>query len=228
MRPVTTAILLGGGQGLRFGSTTAKQFLSLGEKKIIHHSLDLLLSSEKIDEVVIVCHSDYKPFFADYTDERIVFSPPGKTRHASVLEGAARARVDASFFCIHDSARPLLSSYLLDAVLCEGHIHGAAALATSVTNTIKETDSCGFIVKTLPRASLIEVQTPQVIDVAIFWQGAAIAKAQGIDPTDDTFLAELCGVKIKAVASCPSNIKVTTREDLVIAERLLELRYAPL
>ncbi|NDE82303.1 MAG: 2-C-methyl-D-erythritol 4-phosphate cytidylyltransferase [Chlamydiia bacterium] len=226
MKYFTSAILLAGGNGSRFGSETPKQFLPLGSKLIIHYSLDLLLHHSLIDEIIIVCDPKYRHYFTDYTDHKIRFAPPGQTRQESVHQGMLRASADAQLICIHDSARPLLNKIDLDLILEEGIHSKAAALATHAKNTIKEVRPDHSVIKTLDRAVLWEIQTPQVLAAPILWAGLAYAEEHKITVTDDISLAELVGHKSKIVPGSQKNIKITSQEDMTIALAFLDQLYA--
>lgn len=227
MKKNISAILLAGGTGSRFGSAVPKQFLFLADKRVIHYSLDLLLSCERIDEIIIVCDEKYIDFFSSYLNEKIRFAPPGSSRQESVLEGLKRVSVDTNYVCIHDGARPLLTLAELNAVIDEAMMYKAAALGVPAKNTIKKVDERGFVVETLARDSLWEMQTPQVLCINLYWQGVLEAQKKGVVATDDITLAELLGHPVKIVASSYKNIKITTAEDMTIASSFITHRLCP-
>lgn len=226
MKKFVSVLLLAGGTGSRFGSTLPKQFFPLGSKKIAHHSLDLFLDTPCVEEIIIVCDEPYRKHFTDYTSNKIRFAKPGSTRQGSVYSGLQRISPDSEFVCIHDSARPLLTKEELEAVIQQGIHYKAAALAVPVKNTIKEVDEKGFVVKTLHRSILWEMQTPQVLCVDSLQRGMALAETQNLIATDDVSLAELIGEPVKIVPSSYRNIKITTPEDLAMANALYEELYA--
>ncbi|MCX6988273.1 MAG: 2-C-methyl-D-erythritol 4-phosphate cytidylyltransferase [Chlamydiae bacterium] len=226
MKYFISAILLAGGRGSRFASELPKQFLPLGTKLIVHHSLELLLNHPLIDEIIIVCAKNHQEYFSNYTSEKIRFAPPGDTRQGSVREGLLRASPDAQFLCIHDSARPLVQQEDLDLVIEEGVLWKAAALGTLVKNTIKQVDRDGIVMKTVERDMLWEVQTPQVISAPILWEGLAYAKEHNITATDDLSLAECLGYRCRIVAGSERNIKITTPDDMTVALSFLDKMYA--
>ena len=220
-----SALLLAGGTGSRFGSAVPKQFLPLGNKLIAHHSLELFLKCPFIKEIVIVCDSNNTHYFSEYTDEKIRFAPPGITRQGSVQQGLLRVSPEAQFICIHDSARPLVSQKEILNLLEEGIEHKAAALGVPAKNTIKELDHSGYVVATLDRSKLWEMQTPQILSSKLLWKGLDLANQNNITATDDIALAELVGVKPKIVPSSYRNIKITTKEDICIAKALMEIMH---
>lgn len=226
MNHFISALLLAGGTGSRFGSDVPKQFLPLGKKLVAHYSLDLLLACPWIKEIVIVCDSNNTHYFSEYTDGKIRFAPPGKTRQGSVQQGLLRASPEAQYICIHDSARPFISSKELMILIEEGIEHKAAALGVPAKNTIKEVDDLGYAVATLDRSKLWEMQTPQILSSKLLWKGLDFAHQHGIIATDDICLAEHLGWKAKIIMGSYRNIKITTKEDIFIAKALLEIMHA--
>ena len=141
-----SAILLCGGTGSRFGGPIPKQYLPLGNKPVAHHSLDVLISSKQIAEVVIVCSDKDLQEFATYAlHEKIGFAQGGATRQESVQSGLSHISSDTDFVCIHDGARPFLSETLLHNVLEEALLYGAAALGVQAKNTSKVGNNQGFV-----------------------------------------------------------------------------------
>ena len=213
----TSAILLSGGQGLRMQGPTPKQYLPLQGKPIILHALEALLAFDAWQEIAIVCEQEYEPLFSPYTSRAsLCFARPGKTRQDSVWQGIKALTLPCHSVCIHDGARPLLQKEELLAVLREGQSMGAAALAVPVRSTIKEVRSDRSIQKTLDRALLWEMQTPQVVHYDLLCQGLTMQTPV----TDDISLAEQLGHPSKVVLGSYSNIKITTQEDLLLAEIL--------
>ena len=227
MKPFISALLLCGGRGTRFGGPTPKQYMMLSGKKIAHYSLDVLLSSPHITEVIIVCDTSYQEHFSSYmTDNKIVFALSGNTRQESVYSGLCSVSTLAQYVCVHDGARPFLTHDLLEATISQAITHGAAALAVPAKNTIKMVSSTGFVAKTLERESLVEMQTPQALCIDILKQGMKLAKERNILASDDVSLAELIDTPVKIVTSTYSNIKITTKEDMALAQVLLGDSYA--
>ena len=216
-----SAILLSGGKGSRFSGPIPKQYLPLLGKLVILHSLEALLSYSDWKEIVIVCEESFEHVFLPYAlKQRILFARPGKERQDSVLAGLKALSSPYDFVCIHDGARPLLQPKDLFAVIEQGILHGAATLATQVKNTIKEIHSDLSIEKTLDRSKLWDIQTPQVLSYSLLTKGFKKVLATKQHITDDISLAELLGEKAYVVPGSPFNIKITTKEDLFLAEIL--------
>jgi len=224
-----SAILLAGGKGKRMQSSTPKQYLPLGGKPLALYSLELFASCPAIDEIIVVCDLFYQPLFRNTASNypRLLFAPPGERRQDSVYQGLQKTSNPAKkthLICVHDSARPLATSSDLMNVLAEAKKHGAAVAANLVKNTIKECDPQGFVQRTLDRSQLWEMYTPQVIEASLLKKGFKIAINNNLTVTDDAALVELTGHPVKLVKGSYSNIKITTPEDLPLAETFLRLQ----
>lgn len=219
--PLISAILLAGGKGTRFKSPIPKQFLPLGSKPLALHSFELLVRSDLITEIIVVCESFYRHLFTSKTPVKIGFANPGFRRQDSVASGLAQI-TKGSFVCIHDAARPFLQLEDLKKVIEQALIHKAAALAIPAKNTIKEIDSTGFVKQTLNREILRETLTPQVIALDLLKKGLLEAEKKKIDITDDVSSIELIGHMVKLVSGKSSNIKITSPEDLQLVQNFLK------
>jgi 2-C-methyl-D-erythritol 4-phosphate cytidylyltransferase len=213
-------ILLAGGQGTRFGSDLPKQYTDLKGKPLVLHAFEVFQQCEQIDEIVVVCGKEYQSFFSDVAKKPIKFAASGHRRQDSVENGFKEVSADADIICIHDGARPYPTKQMVVDVLDAAHTYGAAAVGMPVKFTLKDCDGEGMVVSTPDRSRFWEIQTPQALRRALLTDGLALATKAGLTVTDDTSLAELMGAKVKIVPGSYSNIKVTTPEDLLIAERL--------
>lgn len=228
-----SAILLSGGLGTRMGAPIPKQYLPLAGKPVVFHSFDLFLSHPKIQEVIVVCKAECNHFFTSYPKAKITGAPslrfalPGPRRQDSVFNGLQQVSSGATFVCIHDGARPLLSPEDLNNVILSAERYGAASLASPIKNTLKLASSDGFVSKTIDREGVWEVYTPQVARISLIRQGFAIANTGNLTATDDNFLIELTGHPVKLVDGDPSNIKITTPEDLFFASCMKKRNKSP-
>lgn len=198
-----------------------KQFLPLMDKPIALHSFELFASFPGIFEIIVVCDPIYQSLFPPVEFPSILFASPGPRRQDSVFNGLVKISDQADLVCIHDSARPLLFRRDLEKVILEASKHGAAFLGVPIKPTIKQIDNEGFVAKTLDRSSLWEVQTPQIIAPSLLKKGFQQAEQMDCLVTDDVSLVELLGHPVKIVQGSYQNVKITTSEDLTIAETFL-------
>lgn len=217
-------ILLAGGTGTRMQAEMPKQYLPLGisQKPIARHSFDLLLTLPEVTQMIVVCDPLYRAQFASETP--VLFALPGQRRQDSVYHGLQFVSDDADLVCIHDSARPLISAPLVRRVLKAAISHGAATAGMPLKFTVKETHrepgKENFVASTPNRNFLWEIQTPQAMRPELLKRGFAEAHTQNLTVTDDVSLAELIGHPVKIVEGSYANLKISTPEDLAIAERL--------
>ncbi len=198
-----------------------KQYLPFDGKPIILHALEALLSFPSWNEIIIVCEKQYEPIFSSYaTQVRLHFARPGKERQDSVFSGFKALSEKTSLVCIHDGARPLLQPKDLRAVLEAGEKVGAATLAIPVKSTIKEAKKDLTVDRTLNRAALWEIQTPQVLRYDLLQKGMELVLKKHLSVTDDVSLAELLGHPVQLVEGSCSNLKITNSEDLALAHLL--------
>ncbi|MBS0629662.1 MAG: 2-C-methyl-D-erythritol 4-phosphate cytidylyltransferase [Verrucomicrobia bacterium] len=213
---MVSAILLSGGIGSRMGITTPKQYLPLAGKIIALHSYELLKQIDRIKEVIVVCDTEYKSHFKNGK-----FAEPGERRQDSLFNGLQHVSEDSEFVLVHDAARPLIKKEDIEAVIDAGLKFNAACLATPVKMTIKQADHNCMVIQTLPRDTLFEIQTPQVLKKEFLIRGFEKAEKQNLTVSDDVSLAEILGLPVKLVMGSYENIKVTTPEDLLFAENVL-------
>lgn len=214
-----TAILLAGGSGTRMGGIQPKQFLTLANKPILLHSFEVLTALPEIEEIVVVCDPDYRHYLPSDT----LFAMPGRRRQDSVYNGFQCVSHDSEIIVIHDAARPMISAAMVLRGLAGAKEYGAAVTAMPVKATIKQGQPDGFVDKTLDRTSLWEIQTPQVIRASLLRRAFEHALKHNLDVTDDVSLVEAIGHPVKLVEGSYHNLKITTPEDLVIAESILSM-----
>jgi 2-C-methyl-D-erythritol 4-phosphate cytidylyltransferase len=215
----TSVLLLAGGSGVRMQNPLPKQFLPLQNKAIALYSLEVLLQLAQVAEIIVVCAPDYRHFFAGMP---VRFAPPGKQRQDSVYNGLQMVNPTSRWICTHDAARPFISPALVQTLFEAGEKVGAASLATPVKNTLKEVNVHKEVVCTADRSRIWEIQTPQLVKKEVLEAGFAYAQAQALTVTDDVSLAELIGHPVRLVLGSYQNIKITTPEDLLFAEWLVQ------
>ena len=216
------AIILGAGNGTRMKSEKSKLLLEIGSKTVIERSVEAFLSVSDIDEIIVVARAqDIETYSELLTDERISFVIGGATRQQSV-KNAVETVDDAHLIIIHDGARPLIKCEDIEKTIRAAEEFSAAAVGVFVKDTIKIVDKQGFVESTPERSTLFAVQTPQIFDFDLYKSAMQKADEQGLDFTDDCQLVELCGGKVKMVEGSYSNIKITTPDDIALAENLLK------
>ncbi|KAF5744427.1 2-C-methyl-D-erythritol 4-phosphate cytidylyltransferase chloroplastic isoform X3 [Tripterygium wilfordii] len=219
-----SVILLAGGKGKRMGASMPKQYLPLLDQPIALYSFFTFSRIAYVKEIVVVCDPSYKDIFEDASGKIEVglkFTLPGKERQDSVYSGLQAVDLNSELVCIHDSARPLVSSTEVIKVLEDGSINGAAVLGVPVKATIKEANSESFVVKTLDRKTLWEMQTPQVIKPELLRKGFELVNREGLEVTDDVSIVEHLKHPVYITEGLYTNIKVTTPDDMLLAERIL-------
>jgi len=221
-----SVILLAGGIGSRMNSPIPKQFLMLQGKRIVNYSYDFFKNLGNIHEIIVVCDPSFRSYFEENEHVKLKFALPGTRRQDSVFNGLSQVSENSDFVMIHDGARPFLNKKIVEMGINEAILHGAATLATPLKFTVKQAGPNGLIKKTLDRSTLFEIQTPQIIKTEKLKQGFKVSHETNIEVTDDVSLIELLGLPVKLVMSSYQNIKITTRDDLSLAEKILET-YLP-
>lgn len=224
---MNSAIVVAAGEGKRFGAETPKQFVEIHGKPQIVHTLTCFENCPAIDEIVLVLAAtrieDFQKTAAKFNLTKLKkIVPGGATRAESVFSGLQAVSEKTEIIAVHDGARPLVSSEEIIATIEKAGEIGAACLVAGVSDTIKEVAG-GKIVGTLPRAKLRRALTPQCFRLEILQKAFAAADLSE-DVTDECFLAEKLGYEIAVVEGSAGNIKITTPEDLILAEIILRNR----
>lgn len=213
---MTVAILLAGGKGVRFGGAVPKQFQPVGKQPLVLYSFSLFTTHPAIDQVVVVVDKPYQHLF---DHPKVLFASPGVRRQDSLQNGLKAASKEHKLVIIHDAARPLANAMMIDQVIAGAKEVGACAVGIPLKFTVKQVDQNNRVVKTVDRSTLFEIQTPQALRRDILEKGLALH----IEVTDDVSFAEALGLPVLIVEGAHSNIKVTTKEDLLFVEAYLAL-----
>ena len=209
------------GSGERLGAGGPKAFVSLAGRPLLEWSLDTVRAAATVDEIVVAAPPGEEDRIAELD---VVAVAGGEHRSESVANALARCSGD--IVVVHDAARPLVSSGLIDAVVEElvAERDAAAVIAAApVTDTIKQATEEGQVERTLDRSGLWAVQTPQAFRAEALREALADPGALA-DATDDAMLVESRGGRVLIHASSADNLKVTTPFDLRVAELLLRER----
>lgn len=213
----SSAVIVAGGSGSRMGRP--KQMLPLGAKPVLVRTVEAFLQTPEIKEIVVVTLPENRAELQKRFPG-IVFADPGKTRLLSVKNGFLKTSAASQLVAVHDGARPLVESAHISACLQAARQYGAAVLAVPVKDTVKVCEG-GFVQNTLDRAVLWAAQTPQCYRRPVLAE--ALEKfGQEEGATDESQLVEKLGIKVRVVPSSYKNNKITTPEDLIFAEALLE------
>lgn len=230
MRLVNVGVVIpAAGFGKRMGVGFNKQFLTLAGSPILAHTLRVFQLCEVVTEVVVVGAKDDIPIITEIVKNgqfnKVVAIPiGGSQRQDSVLTGVQALGSTIQRIVVHDGARPLLTLKQLNRFLEDSEKYSAAIMAICVKDTIKRITETGLVMETLPREFLRAIQTPQVFERAVLEKAHRKALEQRYYGTDDASLLECLGYPVMVLEGSTENIKITTLEDLWVAERIIEAR----
>ena len=221
---INSAVIAAGGSGTRMGGNVPKQFVRIGGIPIIVRTLLKFETCSDIDEIIVVVRDCYIETVKILLDEykitkRTRIVKGGATRQASVLNGINAA--SGRFVFIHDAARPFVTPEQISEVVSETHRFGAATLGVPIKDTLKTVKKDGMISETVDRENKYSIQTPQGFEIEMIRAAHREAERKGVSVTDDCALAELSGASVKVVEGSSLNIKLTTPEDIILAEGIL-------
>lgn len=221
-----SAIIVAAGRGTRMGPDIDKLFLEVAGRPVIAHTWMKFDAAPLIDEVVLVVRAGMESAFHDIGATLRLKKPfrltiGGAERQDSVWNGLETVNANTEVVAIHDGARPCVSQELIEKIITSAREFGAAVAAQRVTDTIKQSDDGSIISRTIDRAKLWSVQTPQAFRVTVIRQAIATARERGLNLTDDTAACELISQSVKLVESRQPNPKVTVPGDLPFIESLL-------
>lgn len=224
---MVSAIVLAGGRGKRMGNAQSKQYIQVNGKPILYYTLKQFIKNNFIDKVILVVPEDEKDYCKSQvldkyklTVDKIVAG--GKERQDSVYN-ALNELENSDIVLIHDGARPFVSQRIIKDAIKYAKIYKAAAPGVMPKDTIKIKNEDNFSVDTLKRSSLVAIQTPQAFDFNLIYKCHKEIKNKGIMVTDDTSAVELFGSKVYIYEGDYTNIKITTPEDLILADYFLKV-----
>jgi len=226
------AIIPAAGVGRRMGHKIPKPYLTLAGKPILAHTLAVFESLPEIDEITLVT----QPSELELCQEKIVIPygfqkvlrlvPGGKERQDSVYHALKilHQQEHLEIILVHDGVRPFVTPEAIRRVIKTARDTGAAILAQIAQDTIKQVNKKHRVVRTLDRRELWLVQTPQAFRADLLWKAFVEAYANNFYGTDEASLMENLGVPVTVVKGSTHNIKITTQEDLHLAEALVKIR----
>jgi 2-C-methyl-D-erythritol 4-phosphate cytidylyltransferase len=212
-------ILPAAGKSSRFGDARKKPFLPLLGRPVWQHAAVRFARRSDVIQLILVLADEDRAHFVQ-TAPAVTVAPGGVERFESVANALALVAPEAEFVAIHDAARPCLTDELIDRVFGKAIETGAAMLAVPVADTLKRADEAGRVQETVSRRGLWLAQTPQVFR-RDWLEAAFAARARLGDITDDARLVEALGHAVHLVPGSPANLKITTADDLALAEAIL-------
>lgn len=220
-----TCIVAAGGSGKRMGAGINKLFLEVDDVPVIVHTLTVLQNCDAVDEIIVstreedIIHlSELVSAFAISKVKTIVKG--GTTRGESIFSASKEVTCDTDFVIVHDGARPFITDEIIEETIKSAENFGAAACGVKPKCTLKSV-SDGYINETIDREKTVEIQTPQIFRKEIFDKMYSCDLETIKSATDDCVLAELVGAEIFVTQGSYKNIKITTPEDIEIAEIFL-------
>jgi 2-C-methyl-D-erythritol 4-phosphate cytidylyltransferase len=227
------AVLLpAAGRSSRFKDKEKKPFATLDGRAVWLRTAELFVTrNDVVQTLLIVAPEDLEKFKIRYTANiafmNVKLAPGGGERFESVANALALVNADIEYVAVHDAVRPCVATELIDCVFAAARTHGAALLATRVSETVKRVDDKLRVQATVDRQGLWLAQTPQVFRRD--WLSEAYARRAEFGPsiTDDAQLVEAAGHPVHVVEGSPTNIKITTKGDLHLADAILKSRPKP-
>ena len=222
------AIVPAAGLGKRFGEGTNKPFASLGDKPLIIWAVEALQVLPEVAEIIpVVKETDIKlcrRLFEDYSITKVRrIAPGGRERQDSVFHGLSLIQDKTAIVLVHDGVRPLIEPSVIKKVLQQLNGCDGVVVGVPLKDTVKEVTD-GIVRSTPERNTLWAIQTPQAFHFHTLYAAYKKAAADFFYATDDSALVERNGGKIKVIQGSYTNIKVTTPEDLLVAEVFLKMR----
>jgi 2-C-methyl-D-erythritol 4-phosphate cytidylyltransferase len=220
------AVIVAAGQGSRFGGEVPKQYLPLGGHPLLLHAMRPFLAHPEVACAVLVLPAndaaDPPEWLVPLLGDVLHVVAGGASRRDSVAAGLAVLPDSCEIVLVHDGARPFPPRELIDSGIAAARGGHGAVPALPVGDTLKRADECGRVLCTVPREGLWRAQTPQAFPRTLLERGHAADAGIERLATDDAMLVELVGGRVDLIPGSSRNIKVTTRDDLELAEWLLK------
>ena len=229
MKEKITAIVLAAGQGKRMHSKVQKQFLEIQDHPVLYYSLRCFQDSLLIDDIILVTGNDMISYCKNEIVDRYSFTKVsnviagGKERYDSVYAGLCECR-DCEYVLIHDGARPFVTEEILKRGLQKVKETGACVIGMPSKDTVKLSDEEGYVKETPNRKCVWTIQTPQIFSYSLIREAHDSIRQKDMSKiTDDAMVVEQeTGAKVALAEGSYQNIKITTPEDLDIAEAFLK------
>lgn len=224
-----SVIIAAAGNSTRYGTGKSKQFLILDNTPVLIKSIQAFEEIDDVKEIIVTARKQdfgvIEDFIAQYGVRKVKhIVEGGDTRQDSIYAAVKKVDEKANLVAVHDGARPLIKRKVIESVIQKADEVDAAACAVPVKDTIKIIDSSGKIVTTPERDALRAVQSPQVFRLSLYKEAIEKAVSDGKQYTDDCQLVESMGYPVYLVDGDYENIKITTPDDLLVAEKFLSER----
>ena len=212
------------------GGPVAKQFLTLGGRPLLLHSLSVLQASPAIHGIILAVPEREREYCLDHIvtphgiSKVLKIVSGGEQRQDSVRHALAEVSPGVDIVLVHDAVRPFLTGEMIEQVVRQAAVHGAAIVALPMKDTVKQVGVDGVIERTVDRRPLWLAQTPQAFHREWLEEAHRKALLNKVHATDDAHLVELLGRSVVVVEGSGDNIKVTRPEDLDIGEAILGRR----
>lgn len=231
MKELLTVIVPAAGAGRRMGLDKNKAFITISGIPLLVLCLKMLDETHLIRHVIVVTRAweitetelmlqEYQSAFFPHISWQVTAG--GRERQDSVANGLALITDAAGYVAVHDGARPFAGTEVFSRTFAKAKECGAAIAAVPLKDTVKIVDTHGIVVSTPDRSSLCAVQTPQIFEINILRKGYDYLREHPFAVTDDASLVEASGHPVAVAEGSYENIKVTTPEDLLLAEKILE------
>jgi len=225
---MVSAIIVAAGKGVRMNNTTSKQYLDLAGQPILAHSVMAFDACDLIDKIFLVipkedieyCRKNILSLLELKNEIKLV--PGGEQRQNSVYNGLQAIDKKTDTVVIHDAVRPFIQSEEIKLCILGAKKFSACIPGIPVSDTIKRVGKSGFIEKTLVRDNIWLAQTPQAFKYELIIRAHEAARHDGYIGSDDSLLVERLGIDVKIINGSKNNIKITVREDLVVARAMLD------
>lgn len=212
------------------GRPQAKQFLPLGDKPMLAHTLLAFQRAPEVDEIIPIlsqvdmesCLSDIIELYHLTKVKTLVVG--GRERQDSVYNGLRKMEKDTEVVIVHDGVRPFVTGEMIRETVEHARKGECVVVGVPVKDTVKEVDADGIVKRTLDRNRLWAIQTPQAFPARVLLRVYEDSYKKKFYGTDDAMLAERLGIKVRVIMGSYENIKITTPEDLLLAEEILKRR----
>jgi len=223
MNNFVSCIVAAGGSGSRMKANKNKLFLDINGMPVIAHTLTALNKSRYISEIIISSREEDAKLIEECVNKYCITKAKsivkgGATRAESVFSAISEISDVCDYVMIHDGARPFVTDVIIAETIEKAKEYSAAACGVKPKCTLKTVNSNGVIIDTVDREKTIEIQTPQVFDKTLLKKMYSLGLETIKSATDDCVLAEKCGADIYVTEGSYKNIKITTPEDIEIAE----------